>query len=673
MNRARGRWYLYRLRAMSPREVVWRVHDEVVHRRWARLQVLPHEVLDAPRRRVGPGFPTVLPPHQATALPPVAADALVEAAASLLEGTGEILGVWRTDLAAPDWFADPVTAQRAPQERYAFAIDHRSRSETGDVKQLWELSRHQHLTILAGAYLVTGDDAYAEAVARQLESWWRDNPNLSGIHWTSGIEVGLRLISWVWVRRLLEGWAGAPGLFEDNALAVSQVYWHQRYLSSLRSRGSSANNHVIAEAAGQLVASCAFPWFPESVGWRRRAAALLEDELERNTFPSGLNREQATDYHGFVAELGLVGAAEAAAARLPLSEQTWATLGGMVDGAAAVLDATHRAPRQGDSDDGRALRLDAPGANRWDTLLATGASLMGPESWWPAPCAGVTSTLLGALAGHRPVAGRRPPERPSHFPDAGLTILRTEAGREPEIWCRCDGGPHGYLSIAGHAHADALSIEVRHGGVDVLADPGTYCYHGEPMWRHYFRSTLGHNTVELAGRDQSESAGPFLWVTQAHAVSAEVAVGAHGEPESWSAEHHGYESLEVPAIHARRVHLDGEERRIVITDRIITTGPVPLRMAWHLGPSVRADPDLDRGVVRLRWPTAGGEASAHLTLATGLRWEIHRGRLDPILGWYSARFGVKEPTTALVGTAAFVPALGALTTSLAFSGGSSPP
>ena len=41
-------------------------------------------------------------------------------------------------------------------------------------------------------------------------------------------------------------------------------------------------------------------------------------------------------------------------------------------------------------------------------------------------------------------------------------------------------GPHGFLSIAAHAHADALSVEVRHGGVEILVDPGTYCYHGEP-------------------------------------------------------------------------------------------------------------------------------------------------------------------------------------------------
>ena len=61
-----------------------------------------------------------------------------------------------------------------------------------------------------------------------------------------------------------------------------------------------------------------------------------------------------------------------------------------------------------------------------------------------------------------------------------------------------------------------MSLEVRYGGVDVLADPGTYCYHGEPAWRSYFRSTIAHNTLELGGRNQSGEGGPFLWLRHAN-------------------------------------------------------------------------------------------------------------------------------------------------------------
>ncbi|MDF3046662.1 MAG: heparinase, partial [Ornithinibacter sp.] len=34
-----------------------------------------------------------------------------------------------------------------------------------------------------------------------------------------------------------------------------------------------------------------------------------------------------------------------------------------------------------------------------------------------------------------------------------------------------------------------------------------------------------------------------------------------------------------------------------------------------------------------------------------LTWSAHRGETDPPLGWYSPRFGVRVPTTTLVGTA----------------------
>ena len=91
---------------------------------------------------------------------------------------------------------------------YCFKVNHRSEDVTGNVKQVWELSRMHHVTVLATAFALTGDERYAERAASHLRSWWAQNPFLSGVHWTSGIETGLRLIAWVWVRRLLDGWVG---------------------------------------------------------------------------------------------------------------------------------------------------------------------------------------------------------------------------------------------------------------------------------------------------------------------------------------------------------------------------------------------------------------------------------------------------------------------------------
>jgi Heparinase II/III-like protein/Heparinase II/III N-terminus len=672
-------WYARRLGRMSPVEMAWRAHDQACRVSWARRRVRTGQLAEMAGFAMSAGpehrFLAVLPPGTADRVPEDVMKAILVAADQLMAGRWDVLGVTRTDMVAPDWFLDPVTGRRAPADRYAFRIDPRDEQQTGNIKQVWEPSRLQHLTLLAMAWQLSGDDRYAERVAAQLRSWWRENPFLSGVHWTSGIEVGLRLISMAWIRRLLDGWPGAPALFEHNELAVRQIGWHQQYLATFRSRGSSANNHVIAEAAGQLVASCAFPWFARSARWRRTSARLLERELIRNTFPSGVGRELASDYHCFVAELGLAAAIEADAAGCPLSPATWQRLCAMVDSAAALIDERLRPPRQGDSDEGRALLLDAPTPNNWPGLLAQGEAVFGRLGWWPPAPPDAASTVLGGMASRRDgalasrdgsparhqddEAAGRPAERPARFADAGITLLRSTDRQEPEIWCRCDGGPHGFLSIAAHAHADALSVEVRHGGVEILADPGTYCYHGDPAWRSYFRSTIAHNTAEIGGQNQSDEGGPFLWLRQAR--SREVDVTDSGRVTSWTAEHDGYLSLRPPVRHRRTVRLDRETRAITIIDAI--GGGHDIRLAFHFGPEV--DAELDDGTVLLRWPGADSPSAARMRLPGQLQWSLHRGETDPVAGWYSPGLGQRVPTYTALGQGTQLPGA-VLTTRLDF-------
>jgi Heparinase II/III-like protein/Heparinase II/III N-terminus len=636
-------WYMRRLARMSPAEVAWRARDQVLRAAWSRRQVTRNQLVKIGPPSVGePRFRAVLPREAAARVPDEAKAAVLASADRLLSGEWEVLGILRTDMVRPDWFRDPRTGCRSAPDRFAFRIDHRSEVQVGNVKQVWEVSRLQHLTLLATAWFLSHDEKYANRVADHLRSWWQENPFLSGVHWTSGIELGIRLISLVWIRRLLHDWPGTAALFEHDEVALRQIHWHQQYLAAFPSRGSSANNHVIAEAAGQLVASCAFPWFPESERWRRKSAALLERELVRNTFPSGIGRELASDYQCFVAELGFLAAVEAEVIGRSLGVVAWERLCAMADSAAALADERLRPPRQGDSDEGRALLLDAPVANRWPSLLALADTLVGRLDWWPPLPADAESSIVGVLAGGKRRIEGRPGQRPSRFADAGTTVLR--AVGENEIWCRCDGGPHGYLSIAAHAHADALSVEVRYAGVDILADPGTYCYHGEREWRSYFRSTIAHNTAELDGQSQSSEGGPFMWVR--HARAREVEVIDDGDIARWTAEHDGYTSLDPPALHRRSVLLDRASRSIDIIDEI-EGGRHDLRLAFHFGPEVQVQ--LDGSCALLNWPTASGSGVAHLELPSGLRWTLHRGERDPIIGWYSPGLGRRVPSFSLVG------------------------
>lgn len=646
-------WYLKRLASMSPTEVVGRLEDEGRRRLWrARRPGAPAAVV--------PTRLPVVPPQLLAGVEATAKASVVAAADRLLEGRWSIFGRERDDATATlDYFHDPLTGRRAPDTTYSFDINHRDEEVVGNIKFVWEPARHQHLSMLAVAYALTGDERYATRIDVELRHYWATNPFLQGIHWTSGIELGIRLISWVWIRRLLDGWAGAPALFEENPTFRDQLGRHHQWLGSFGAHGSSANNHLIAEAAGQFVAAAAFGLFGDSDRWRDEAAAELAAELPAQTFSDGLNRELASDYHGLVFELALAAWVEAAVVGHDLADRLARPLARMSEALQAVVDERGEPHRQGDSDDAFGWLVDPIDFDKWGSLLATTHALMTPADWWhPGSGTDVRTALVQACAaGREPVTADVHRSRPSRFSGAGLTVLRDHPGQFEggQLWCMFDHGPHGFLSTAAHAHADALAVEIRCGGVEVVADPGTYCYHGEREWRDHFRSTIAHATVTIGGGDQSDIGGPFLWTRKAESVPGPASGLNDGSAASAEAGHDGYEPLGLR--HERSVRLDREARTIAVADTLVEAGGAraadaaqpTIEKTFPLGPTVQVTLDQEAGVARLEWP--GHSNHATVTLDENLSWRVVHGRETPPLGWYSARFGSKEPSSVLIGSA----------------------
>ncbi len=647
-------WHIKRMSRMSPRELASRLRDEAVKVSWRRLKGKPVSGLEA----LNPNFAELAFDARTLAMPASVA-ALPAFGERLLAGRLPLFGrEAQLPQSGRDWFVDPDSALVAPMRDYAFDIDSRDPAVVGNHKFLLEPSRLQHATVLAAAWFATRREVFAQLAGRQIQAWCEANPFLSGVHWTSGIEVGMRLVTFAWTRRLLKGWPGVADCFERSRLFRNQIYRHQQYLARLGSHGSSANNHLIAELVGLFVGASAFPWFAESADWARSAADDLAIEAQRQIFSDGLDREQASEYHGFVMELLMVAAIEdMIGGRLP-APPLLDSIARMADAWAAILDIHLRPPRQGDSDDAYGLLIDPPDRRaRPASLLAAAKAIVGASPWWPAAADDMRSTLFDAIRRRMSVATEvgagRPTRRPNLFAGAGLALLRDVEPRPDELWCRCDSGPHGFLSIAGHAHADALSVEVRHGGVDLLADPGTYCYLADREARSYFRSTIGHNTLEIDGRDQARSGGPFLWLTAPKSELLEAS-GLDGGPIArWTASHFGYVRQNGQPVHRRGLVLDRNERWLLIEDRIEGSERVAVRLAFHLGPAVGAT--LAGQGADLAWLSEQGPQKARLDLPTSLTWRAWRGSLDPMLGWYAPCFGQRVPATSLIGEGTLAP------------------
>ena len=166
-------------------------------------------------------------------------------------------------------------------------------------------------------------------------------------------------------------------LFEHNDDAVRQIGWHQEFLAAFPSRGSSANNHVVAEAAGPagrgLRVSLVLAAAPLAAERGRAAGARARGQhLRRRAQPRAGDRLPPLRPR---ARAG--GRGRGRRRRHALSEATWARLTRMLDAAAAIVDVTGRPPRQGDGDEGRALVVDDPERDPWAAVLATGAAAAG--------------------------------------------------------------------------------------------------------------------------------------------------------------------------------------------------------------------------------------------------------------------------------------------------------
>jgi hypothetical protein len=635
---------------MSPAEVAHRVFDRAQIALWRRLWFNPKKAPKPQLRAREPQFNSGLA-RQPSIVPAEAATPIVRCAAELLRGYWRVFAIERTDVkAGVDWHWDASASGRVAPDTYAFDIRINGEDLPFDTKYLWELSRHHQTTVLATAYWLTGEEVYARDAADQVRRWCDANPFLHGIHWASGIELGIRMISFVWTRRLLDSWKEVRNAFEFDRGFVEQVYWHSWLLSRRVSYGSSANNHLIYEAAGLYVASCAMPWFMESKRWREQSRKILEREFVRQTFDSGLNREQASDYHGFVLEALFCCIMEGDQSGHPLSDAAWDVARRMIERLADLADCKGQPPRQGDSDSAHGLLLDAPGYDRWADLLELGRICFGRSDWWPTPLAQTARAQIFSLVlnGHRKASREFVPRRrTSMAKDAGVAILRMRSNTADEIYCAFDAGPLGYLSIAAHGHADALAVELRLGGQPVLVDPGTYTYAKSRAWRRYFRSTLAHNTVELDGRSQSAEGGPFLWTSYARAKL----LNASGLDEDSDVavvvgEHDGYLKNRFKGRHRRRVSLDRHKRSLQIEDDIASERTVMCRILFHLHPDIRCSLDGAKAVL----VSDSLDQQMAVMLPTEFAWQLIRGNEDPPLGWYSPSYDLKVPTSVLVGS-----------------------
>ncbi|HZZ90984.1 MAG TPA: alginate lyase family protein [Usitatibacter sp.] len=634
-------WKLNRLRCMTPAEIGHRVMKAASMR--VEKMGLVRTTVPTPdlARRATPWI------DRAAQVDPAP---YIAAAERIAAGRLDVFALEDVDLGTPPrWNRDPKTGIEAPLE-FGKTLDYRDEKRVGDCKYLWEPNRHLQIVTLAQAYCLTGDARYGEALRAQLESWFVACPYLMGPNWSSALEGGLRLVNWALAWQLIGGVDSK--LFEGEQGAafrsrwLTSVYQHAEFVSGHYSLHSSANNHLIGELAGVVTAAIAWPHWERARHWLDKGRAMLEREALLQNAADGVNREQAVSYQQWELDLLLLPYLAGEANGCGFSGEYRARIVAMLEYVASIIDVGGNVPMFGDADDGYVVRLDPrAGFCRFRSLLATGAVLFDRGDFKAKARAldDKTRWLLGASSDATfmaiDTAGAQLPVRRA-FPEGGYYILGQDFETPREIRLIADAGPLGYREIAAHGHADALSFTLSVAGQEFLVDPGTFAYHTEAQWRHYFRGTAAHNTVRIDGMDQSEPGGNFMWLRKARAECTRWS--SDGKADVFEGWHDGYLGLEDPVAHRRRITLDKAARRVAIEDSLEMEGRHAVEILFHCHEDCaveRTDPGvrLSRGgrAIELRLPSMPG-AGVHVLEAS----------TQPIGGWVSRRFDrkVRAPT-----------------------------
>lgn len=498
-------WYRHRLAAMDVWEIAERVREKSHQLTESRgLATLAEATVTGAVR----AFP-LLPSQDA--IPVEVKEAILADARRILKGDWEVLHgqTWHVSI-PPVWHRDYLSGLDAPTMRPARSLNHRALPQGMDVRLLWETSRWIQVVRLAQAAWLSGEKAFADAALDVLHDWTVKNPTGQGWNWTSPMEPGIRLINFTWIHTLLSAAADADrarlSAVTDRILP-GHVWWVWRY----HSVGSSANNHLVGELAGLLMALARWPQMESFATGTGKIAAMQMRALLAQFSGDGGNREEALHYHLFAWEMGWQSAAAIKASGVTVPDDVTACL---VQAARFFTELVE--PDEpwdfGDSDDAHITPLygsESGALREW-------------RAW-----------LRGEASAQRIWLGT-PPPLPAAATEGGWTVFK-ESGyavrRRDEWTARFDASALGFGSMAAHGHLDALHCSLWLRGHAVIIDPGTCGYFASKSERAVLTSRDAHNGPHwLEDALYPKRIGPFLWAKHhsrpGMAVRGESAVGS---------------------------------------------------------------------------------------------------------------------------------------------------
>lgn len=455
------------------------------------------------------------------------------------------------------------------------------------------------LSNLLYAWRTTGNRAYADRLTSLIRSnvavdatrgantLTFDNPHTAAYRAMALVNLLVKLDS--------------DGLVDDGLRAgVMQSLGKLGAFLALPANFESTHNHGFTEAAALLLIADNEPTIAGAAGWRTLAIERLKQLVVDQIGPDGVQVENSPFYHVFV--LGLM-------IQIGNWAATWEPELGRFY--ADNLKRMYRYAAYITQPDGY---LPLLGATATTYMPSQDPNIFGPSL--------VTdSDFRWAVSSGS--SGTAPPPGVYLFPNAGQFVLRSKtpapASRRDQTFVTFDAGPY----RTDHSDLDALGVNIYSDGRRLVSEAGLFTYTAGTD-RSYFHGTRGHNTVMVDGADQAVGNG---------------LPGAYGNigDSSWAT---GVSKLYDGVTHRRTVVVLAKGLELV-GDRLYSPGQHSYSQLWHFpsdlalatqGADLALSDRSNRRVLSVR--------QAH---PSQLGMATFRGGLNPMRGWQSTTFSIKDP------------------------------
>ena len=321
------------------------------------------------------------------------------------------------------------------------------------------------------------------------------------------MEIAIRVNSWIYTCCFLNKAFEKYNLENNKILKdISRgIIVMADYIIKHRAKYSSANNHLIVEMYAVGMSGIFFDYKP----WEKLAFNILTEELPRQNYADGVNKEMSLHYQSFVMEAYGLLMLEMKHNHIKIPQIWEEYLLHMSEFMCDCCGEYGETVVFGDNDEGKILDLSGEHFDHYRYVLDLMGNVL-PKRY--SKMENIHENLCWILSD-----------------DFQNSVLQKNCYYSPEVKCYKEGGytlwrsknnkvligiDHadlGFGSLAAHGHADALSFQMFIEGVPVFVDPGTYNYHVPKKTRDEFRATKNHNTVCVNDQNQAEILGPFLW------------------------------------------------------------------------------------------------------------------------------------------------------------------